>query len=213
MKITHAFALELLEKTFDGFESKQPLKQAISVRILGRVKGYHVQFYLRLPKPEGWNTSSFDGVIGLDFNADHIALCETNRDGEVIYARRISLPGFGRKKHNYNQGIHQMRTGIKQITADACRKGKGLVIEDLDFSNKKTDLQSNKGYNRMISRLAYHQYTEAVKRRCFKDNVDLKIVNPAYTSREAKGTVCKEYGINVHLGVACLIARRGLGLF
>ena len=106
-----------------------------------------------------------------------------------------------------------MRTGIKQITADACRKGKGLVIEDLDFSNKKTDLQSNKEYNRMISRLAYHQYTEAVKRRCFKDNVELKIVDPAYTSKEAQKTVCREHGINIHLGAACLIARRGLGLF
>ena len=65
----------------------------------------------------------------------------------------------------------------------------------------------------MITRLAYSQYTKAVKRRCFKDNVDLKIVDPAYTSRKAKETVCKEYGINVHLGAACMIARRGLGLF
>ncbi|WP_289423127.1 hypothetical protein, partial [Faecalibaculum rodentium] len=46
-----------------------------------------------------------------------------------------------------------------------------------------------------------------------KDNVDLKIVEPAYTSKKAKETVCRELGINVHLGAACMIARRGLGLF
>ena len=152
-------------------------------------------------------------MIGLDFNTDHIALCETDRDGNVIYARRISLPGLGRKNHNYGQGIDQMKAAVKKITAEARSKGKDLVIEDLDFSSRKSDLQKNKTCNRMISQLAYGQYTQAVKRRCFKDNVDLKIVNPAYTSKKAKQTVCKELGINIHLGAACLIARRGLGLF
>ncbi len=148
-----------------------------------------------------------------DFNADHIALCETDRKGNIIYARKIGLPGLGKKNHSYNQGIDQMRAAIKKITAEARSKGKDLVIEDLDFCAKKSDLQKNKTYNRMITRLAYSQYTKAVKRRCFKDNVDLKIVDPAYTSRKAKETVCKEYGINVHPGAACMIARRGLGLF
>ena len=211
--IIHIPGLELLNQVFDGYEAKQPMKQAISVRILRRKKGHYVQFYLHRPKPDGWNTSSFEGVIGLDFNADHIALCETDRKGNIIYARRIGLPGLGKKNHSYNQGIDQMRAAIKKITAEARSKGKDLVIEDLDFCAKKSDLQKNKTYNRMITRLAYSQYTKAVKRRCFKDNVDLKIVDPAYTSRKAKETVCKEYGINVHPGAACMIARRGLGLF
>ena len=213
VKITHAPGLELLNKTFDGFEAAQPAKQAVSVRILRRKKGHYVQFYLHLPKPEGWSTSSFEGAIGLDFNADHIALCETDRSGSVVYARRISLHGFGRKKHNYDQGIAQMMSAVKEITGEARLKGKDLVIENLDFSGKKTDLQKNRDYNRMITQLAYGRYTQAVKRRCFKDNVDLKIVDPAYTSKKAKETVCRELGINVHLGAACMIARRGLGLF
>ena len=213
VKITHVPGLELLDKAFDGFEAAIPIKQAISVRILRRKKGYYIQFFLHLPKPEGWSTSSFEGVIGLDFNADHIALCETDGKGEIIYARRISLPGLGKKEHNYNQGIAQMMKAIKEITAEARFKGKDLVIEDLDFSKKKSDLQKNKDYNRMLTQLAYSQYTQAVKRRCFKDNVDLKIVDPAYTSKKAKKTICKELGINVHLGAACMIARRGLGLF
>ncbi len=102
---------------------------------------------------------------------------------------------------------------VKEITGEARLKGKDLVIENLDFSGKKTDLQKNRDYNRMITQLAYGRYTQAVKRRCFKDNVDLKIVDPAYTSKKAKETVCRELGINVHLGAACMIARRGLGLF
>lgn len=213
VRITHVPGLELLNQAFDGFEADRPVKQAISVRILKRKKGYYVQFYLHLPKPEGWNTSSFEGVIGLDFNADHIALCETDRDGTMIYARKIKIPGFDRKKYSYRQGIAQMMTAVKQITAEACHKGKDLIIEDLDFSGKKSDLEKNKAYSRMITRLAYGQYTQAVKRRCFKDNIDLKIVDPAYTSKKAEETVCREYGINVHLGAACMIARRGLGLF
>ncbi|WP_289221294.1 IS200/IS605 family accessory protein TnpB-related protein, partial [Faecalibaculum rodentium] len=130
-----------------------------------------------------------------------------------VYARRISLHGFGRKKHNYNQGIDQMMSAVKEITAEARSRGKDLVIEGLDFSGRKSDLEKNKTYNRMITQLAYSQYIQAVKRRCFKDNVDLKIVEPAYTSKKAKETVCRELGINVHLGAACMIARRGLGLF
>ena len=213
VKITHTSALDLLNKTFDGFEADQPTRQAISVRILKRKNGYYVQFYLTLPKQKGWNTSSFHGVIGLDFNADHIALCETDRDGNFIYARKIDLPGLGRKKHNYNQGVSNMMAAVKEIVGEARSKGKDIVIEDLDFSSRKSDFQKNKTYNRMLSQLAYGQYTQALKRRCFKDNVDLKIVDPAYTSKEARETICKELGINVHLGAACMIARRGLGLF
>ncbi len=126
-----------------------------------------------------------------------------------------------------------MRTDVKEITAKAQSKGKDPVIEDPDFCAKKSDLQKNKTCNRMITQLAYSQYTQAVKRtcnrmitqlaysqytqavkrRCFKDNVDLKIVNPAYTSREAKETVCNEPGMSIHPGAAGMIARRGLGLF
>lgn len=213
VKITHTAVLDLLNKTFDGFETDNPVKQAVSVRILRRKNGYYVQFYLHLPRQEGWNTSSFHGVIGLDFNADHIALCETDRDGSFIYARKIDLPGLGRKKHNYKQGISNMKAAIRQITAEALSKGKDLVIEHLDFSGRKSDFQKNKTYNRMLSQLAYSQYTQAVKRRCFKDNVGLKIVDPAYTSQEAGKTICKELGINIHLGAGCMIARRGMGLF
>ena len=213
VKITHTPGLELLNQVFDGYEADQPVKQAISVRILRRKKGYYVQFFLHLPKPDGWNTSSFEGVIGLDFNADHIALCETDRYGNIIYARRIGLHGLGRKNHNYNQGIDQMRAAVKEIAAEARFKGKDLIIEDLDFCVKKSDLQKNKTYNRMITQLACSQYTQAIKRRCFKDIVDLKIVNPAYTSKKAKETVCRELGMSIHLGAACMIARRGLGLF
>ncbi len=213
VKITHAPGLKLLSQVFDGYEADLPAKQAISVRILRRKKGYYVQFFLYLPKSDGWNTSSFEGVIGLDFNADHIALCETDRNGNVIYARRIGLAGLGRKNHNYGQGIDRMKTVIKKITAEARFKGKDLIIEDLDFCVKKSDLQKNKTYNRMITQLACSQYTQAIKRRCFKDIVDLKIVNPAYTSKKAKETVCRELGMSIHLGAACMIARRGLGLF
>ena len=106
-----------------------------------------------------------------------------------------------------------MRSDVKEITAKAQSKGKDPVIEDPDFCAKKSDLQKNKTCNRMITQLAYSQYTQAVKRRCFKDNVDLKIVNPAYTSREAKETVCNEPGMSIHPGAAGMIARRGLGLF
>ncbi len=130
-------------------------------------------------------------MIGLDFNADHIALCKTHRNGDIICARRISLRKPGKKNHSCDQGIGQMRAAVKEITAKAQSKGKDPVIEDPDFCAKKSDLQKNKTCNRMITQLAYSQYTQAVKRRCFKDNVDLKIVNPAYTSREAKKTVCK----------------------
>ena len=205
--------VENRKQIFDGYEADQPVKQAISVRILIRKKGYYVQFFLHLPKPEGWSTSSFEGVIGLNFNADHIALCKTDRNGDIICARRISLSGPGKKNHSCDQGIGQMRAAVKEITAEAQSKGKDPVIEDPDFCAKKSDLQKNKTCNRMITQLAYSQYTQAVKRRCFKDNVDLKIVNPAYTSREAKETVCNEPGMSIHPGAAGMIARRGLGLF
>lgn len=86
-------------------------------------------------------------------------MCEIDRNGTIIYARKISLPGLGKKNHNFKHGIAQMLTAIKEITTEARAKGKDLVIEDLDFSSKKADLRKNKTYNRMISGLACSQYT------------------------------------------------------
>jgi IS605 OrfB family transposase len=95
----------------------------------------------------------------------------------------------------------------KDIVNLALVKGKGLVIESLDF------VKRNKGkrFNRMSHNFVYRRLVESIQRRAKKCGVALKTVHPAYTSIIGKYKYATAYGLSFHQAAALVIARRGLG--
>jgi IS605 OrfB family transposase len=95
----------------------------------------------------------------------------------------------------------------KEIALIALSKGKGLVIESLDFVSKN----QGKRFNRMSHNFVYRRLLSAIERKCKKCGVALKTVSPAYTSIIGKYKYATSYGLNFHQAAALVIARRGLG--
>jgi IS605 OrfB family transposase len=148
-------------------------------------------------------------VIGLDINADHLALVETDRHGNPISRKTIPVNLYGKSREQ-----------TRAIIGDACalsvahaeKTNKPLVIEDLDFQKKKTELKEQKraSHARMLSSFAYNNLITHLKSRASKKGVFIEQVNPAYTSIIGRVKFARRYGLSIHQAAALTIGRRYL---
>jgi hypothetical protein len=75
------------------------------------------------------------GAIGVDVNADHLAVAETDRFGNLIEARRIDLITYGKTR---DQAKAVIGDAAVAMAAQAQAAGKPMVIETIDFQKKES---------------------------------------------------------------------------
>jgi IS605 OrfB family transposase len=149
------------------------------------------------------------GVIGVDLNADHLAVTETDRFGNPIHHWTIKLPLRG-KTSNQRQAI--IGDAIKKLVEISIKTKKPIVKEKLNFEKAKMELKRNNNiqYNRMLSSFSYHLIHCFLLSRCSRFGVECFDVNPAYTSIIGRVKFAKRYGLSVHHSAALVIGRRFL---
>lgn len=205
-------ALEASERRKQLLKLKDPTAptagQAISYRFKKDAKGWRVFASISIPKKTSL-TSSKEGVIGLDINATHIALSETDRFGNPIAKKTIFLNTYG---NSPSQNKALIGEACKEIISLAKAKKKTVVIEDLDFTQKKAQLkeQGNPKHARMLSSLAYSNIKNNLNSKAWKEGVQVEQVNPAFTSCIGRVKFSKRYGLSVHHAAALVIGRRCL---
>ena len=74
------------------------------------------------------------GAIGVDLNADHLAVSETYGDGNWLKSWRVPLVTYGKSQRQAEALIGDAVAGIVAYARDA---GKPIVIEKLDFRQKR----------------------------------------------------------------------------
>ena len=93
------------------------------------------------------------GAIGVDLNADHLAVAETNASGNCLNAWRVPLVPYGKSTH---QAEALIGDAVASVVAYARDVGKPIVIERLDFRQKKAVLEgTSRRYSRMLSGFSY----------------------------------------------------------
>lgn len=179
---------------------------AITYRFLLDKKGWRV-FISTEVQPSKIKTIEAQGAIGVDINAHHLAVVEMDRNGNPVNKHRINVQTHGKTTH---QRMAVIGDAVKQLVEIAHRTRKPIVLEALDFKRKKQDLKANEDrrYNRMISAFAYSKIIEVIKARCLDRGIQVKEVNPAYTSQIGKHKFAERYGLTPHQGAALVIARR-----
>lgn len=186
---------------------KNEATQAISWRFRQDEKGWRV-FASFDTKPAVCTSEQNIGVIGLDINANHLALTETDRFGNPISTNTIPCNTYG-KSSNEARAIIGDATALAVAFAESTHKP--LIFEELDFQKKKSSLkESNRAYARMLSSFAYGSIITHLKSRCLKKGVFFKQVNPAYTSVIGRITYAARYGLSIHSAAALVIGRRYL---
>lgn len=197
-------------------EKQEKKTSSLSVRLMKNAKGnYSVALGLNISvnlKPEVI-TDNKNGVIGIDINPDHLDIAETDSTGNYIKGWSVTLD-------LKDKSAAQRKTIICQAVADitdyAVKTKKDIITENLDFSKKKKQLKDNynKHYARMLSAFAYNKIKESFTINCWRKGINLKEVNPAYTSFIGKIKYAKYSGYNLngsnHTSAAFVIARRGM---
>ena len=90
--------------------------------------------------------------------------------------------------------------------------GKPIVIEKLDFRQKKAALEGEaRKYSRMLSSFAYDKIKAYFLSRGYRQGVEVHQVNPAYSSVVGRVKFMERYGLTVHQAAALVLARRSLG--
>jgi IS605 OrfB family transposase len=148
------------------------------------------------------------GAVGVDFNMDHLAVAETDRHGNLIDHERIDTHLSYRSA---GQRAAMLGDAVKPLIARALASGKPIVVEKLNFSVRKAQLEDvDRRRARMLSALAYRQFDRLLKAACFRAGVEVLEVSPAYTSVIGAVNHAQIFGISIHQAAAFAIARRGL---
>ena len=130
------------------------LGQAISYRFKRDRKGWRVFATTRMMEVPVV-TDQRRGAVGVDLNADHLAVCETDASGNYVNAFSVPLVTYGKSRHQSESIIGD---AVAKVVAYAREAGKPIVIEKLDFRQKKAALEGeSRKYSRMLSQLQLRQ--------------------------------------------------------
>lgn len=202
---------------------RQALKKTASIKQHGPLYQQHgsAMNYRFMRDEKGWRvfiTADYKfkqksdkrlGAIGVDINADHLAVCEIDETGNYINSFNISCCPYGK---NQNQAKAIIGDACKTIVAFAELKQKPIILEKLDFGKKKQSLSSmSKAKARMLSGFAYNQIKQNLQSRAFKQGIEVFCVNPAYSSVIGQVKFAHLYCISIHQSAAFVIARRYYG--
>ena len=184
------------------------LGQAISYRFKRDAKGWRVFATTELPELE-ITMDRWRGAIGVDLNADHVAVAETDASGNYVNAWRVPLVTYGK---NTNQAEALIGDAVASVVQYAREVGKPIVIEKLDFRQKKAALEGEScRYSRMLSSFAYGKVKAYFLSRGYREGVEIIEVNPAYSSVIGRVKFMERYGLTVHQAAGLVLARRLLG--
>ena len=184
------------------------LGQAICYRFKRDGKGWRVFATTELPEVE-ITTDRRRGAVGVDLNADHLAVAETDASGNYLKAWRVPLVTYGK---NTNQAEALIGDAVASVVQYAKEVGKPIVIEKLDFRQKKAALEGeSRKYSRMLSSFSYGKIKAYFLSRGYRQGVEIYQVNPAFSSVIGRVKFMERYGLSVHQAAALALARRSLG--
>jgi IS605 OrfB family transposase len=158
-------------------------------------------------KSERKNFCYTSGVIGIDVNADNISVAETDKSGNLLSHEVIDFNILNKSSEQIEQILSLSLERVYKIAED---RRKPVVMEKLE-DIKQEYLYQGKRLNETLSMFAYSKITELALSKSNKYNIDIKQVNPAFTSQMGKIKYLKKHGLSVHEAAAYVIARRGQG--
>ncbi|MEM7591588.1 MAG: hypothetical protein AAF383_08720 [Cyanobacteria bacterium P01_A01_bin.83] len=149
------------------------------------------------------------GCIGIDLNPGSVDWAYVDWDGNLKHHGKFVLQqGLPRGK----QQAQLVRVSLK-LAELAIKYKCPIVCEELNFSRKKAQLrEANRKIARMLSGWAYSEFFKQLSSILGNRGIQLKTVNPAFTSLIGLVKYVKQYGLSSGVAAGIAIARRGMGL-
>ncbi|MEQ9021467.1 MAG: hypothetical protein RLN82_01755 [Pseudomonadales bacterium] len=149
------------------------------------------------------------GCIGIDLNPNSVGWSYVDPDGNLKYHGQIPIQ-MGLPPGKQDAAIRQVCfLLLDMVITLKCP----IVCEELDFSSKKTQLrEKGRLYARMISGWAYSRFYQLLSAILSNRGIEVKQVNPAYSSLIGLVKYARMYGLASDEAAALVIARRGMRL-
>ncbi|MDJ0589001.1 MAG: IS200/IS605 family accessory protein TnpB-related protein [Pleurocapsa sp. MO_226.B13] len=149
------------------------------------------------------------GCIGIDLNPGSVDWAYVDSEGNLKQHGKIKLIQGLPKGKAEAQIVDACLKLVKIAIQDQCP----IVGEELDFSKKKAKLkEESKQLARMLSSWAYAEFFKLLNAICSNRGIQIKTVNPAYSSSIGLVKYLRQYGISSGVAAAIAIARRGMRL-
>ena len=175
------------------------LGQAISYRFKRDGKGWLV-FATTQMMDVPLVTDEGRGAIGVDLNADHLAVAETDRSGNCVLPFSVPLVTYDKARHQAEAIIGD---AVAKVVEYAREVGKPIVIERLDFRQKKATLEGqSRKYSQMLSSFSYGKVKAYFLYRGYREGVEVHQVDPAFSSVVGRVKFIERYGLSVHRAAA-----------
>jgi IS605 OrfB family transposase len=179
---------------------------SINYRFVQDDKSWRVFITLEKPKVS-LQTDLQRGAIGVDINIGHLSVTEIDHKGNYLNAFDIPLNTYGKSR---SQSLAVIGDAVSILAAYALKTCKPIVLEQLDFSEKKKNLNTrDKKKCRQLSAFAYASIIQHIRAKTFKLGIGLAAVNPAYSSVIGRIKFGRIYNkLSTHQAAALVIARR-----
>ena len=182
--------------------------QAISYRFKRDAKGWRVFATTRMMEV-AVVTDKRRGVIGVDLNADHLAVAEIDASGNCINAWRMPLVTYGKSARQAEAIIGDAVAGVVQYAKEVRKSSFSMTM---GFRQKKAVLEGeSRRYSRMLSSFSYGKIKAYFLSRGHREGVEVCQVNPVFSSVIGRVKFMERYGLSVHQAAALVLARRLLG--
>jgi len=152
-----------------------------------------------------------NGIIGIDINAYpfHLALATASKDGNLENYQAISL-------HELLDVSSEKRQYLEwqiahQIIEIAKRENKAISIENLDKLPKGKRGDGFAKLRQKLQKWIYKRLLNKIEITARRNAIEIRKVNPAYTSVIGKLKYTPQFNIDKDIAAAFVIARRGLG--
>lgn len=165
-------------------------------------------------------------VLGIDLNPNYLGYSVLNFKGddfELLHKEVFDFTKLTEKsgkpsqdeqnKYSVNKHHTEIYNCIRRVinTAIHYRVSK-IVLEDLSVRNKNHG--KGKIFNRLVNnKWNKNKYIESLKKWCNIYDIELVVVNPAYSSVIGNLQYCQEYKVPDMIGASIEIARRGYKKF
>ena len=111
---------------------------------------------------------------------------------------------------NTNQAEALIGDAVAGVVEYGRVAGKPIVIEKLDFRQKKADLEGESPrYSRMLSSFNYGKVKAYFISRGYRQGVEVHQVNPAYSSVIGRVKFMERYGLSSTLRILSGVSERG----
>ena len=184
----------------------------ITVRLMRRSPD-HYQAFITVDEVVGgkvlWDLRPGKNEIigGIDLNLDHAAVALVDWQGQFRDTKIFPYPNLGEMQKGKTEWM------IGNLAKEIVGWAKDNSISTFVLENLKIDQEYNTSttFNRRTVTFAHRQLSDTIQRTALRNGVNIRLVNPAYTSWIGKIKYAERYGISVHEAAAYVIGRRGIG--